>query len=66
MKTLFVVLLEAFCIGIIIAFMTYLMMLFIPNKMIWIVAIAFICGASFHILCHITGLNDWYVKNYYK
>jgi hypothetical protein len=66
MKTMFVVLLEALCIGIIIAIMTYLSMLLVPNKMIWIVAIAFICGASFHILCQITGLNDWYVKNYYK
>jgi hypothetical protein len=66
MKTMFVVLLEAFCIGVIIAVMTYLSMLFIPKKMIWIVIVAFICGASFHILCQITGLNDWYVKNYYK
>lgn len=26
----------------------------------------FIAGALFHILCEMSGLNKWYVENYYK
>jgi hypothetical protein len=25
-----------------------------------------ISGAAFHIICEYTGLNKWYVDNYYK
>jgi hypothetical protein len=67
MKTFLVVFIEALCIGVILSIMMCLSMIIVPkNRMIWIAIAAFACGASFHILCQVTGLNDWYVKNYYK
>ena len=66
MKTVSHVLLEAFCIGIILALMIYLIMFFVPKTHILITLVAFACGAAFHIICQVTGLNDWYVRNYYN
>ena len=67
MKTFFTVFIEALCIGVILAIMMFLSMLIVPkNRIIWIAIASFACGASFHILCQVSGLNDWYVKNYYK
>lgn len=67
MKTFFTVFIEALFIGVILAIMICLSMLIVPkNNIIWIAIAAFMCGASFHIICQVTGLNDWYVKNYYK
>ena len=28
--------------------------------------IIFLSGSLFHILCESTGLNEWYVQNYYN
>ena len=67
MKTFFTVFIEAICIGAIISIMMFLSMLIVPkNRIVWIAIAAFACGASFHILCQVSGVNDWYVKNYYK
>jgi hypothetical protein len=67
MKTFFTVFIEALFIGVILAIMMCLSMLIVPkNHIIWIAIAAFMCGVSFHIICQVTGLNDWYVKNYYK
>ena len=65
MKTFVTIFIEALCIGVILAIMMYLSMLIVPkNRIIWIAIAAFMCGAFFHIICQVTGLNDWYVKNY--
>lgn len=67
MKTFLLVFIEALFIGVILAIMMCLSMLIVPkNHIIWIAIAAFVCGASFHIICQVTGVNDWYVKNYYK
>jgi hypothetical protein len=67
MKTVTTVLVEALCIGAILSIMMYLSILVIPkDNLIWIAIAAFFCGAIFHILCQISGLNEWYVQNYYK
>ena len=67
MKTFVTIFIEALCIGVTLAIMMYLSMLIVPkNRIIWIAIAAFMCGAFFHIICQVTGLNDWYVKNYYK
>lgn len=67
MKTVTIVLIEALCIGILLSIITGLTTLLMPNhSLFWIIINAFLCGAGFHILCQVTGVNDWYVKNYYK
>jgi hypothetical protein len=67
MKTVKIVLIEAICIGIILSIMLSLFILILPDiNLIWVAFAAFVCGAAFHVLCQVTGINDWYVKNYYK
>ena len=67
MKTVTIVLIEALVVGVILSIITGLTTLLMPDRsLIWIVVNAFLCGAAFHILCQVTGVNDWYVKNYYK
>jgi hypothetical protein len=64
MKTIFRVLVEAICIGAVLALMIYLIMMFVPKTRILIAVTAFVCGALFHIVCQLTGVNDWYVRTY--
>jgi len=65
MKTFGKVLIEAFCIGVILAIMMYLSLIVAPNKEWFSIALAsFICGAGFHLICQYTGINDWYVRTY--
>ena len=67
MKTVVTVLIEALVVGVLLSIMLSLSTLLLPNRsLLWIAIIAFVCGAAFHILCQVTGVNDWYVKNYYK
>jgi hypothetical protein len=35
------------------------------NKTYIMEATAFLAGLLFHIACEYTGVNEWYVKNYY-
>jgi len=66
MKTALTVLIEAIVVGILLSIITGLTTLLMPNRsLLWIVINAFLCGAAFHIFCQVTGINDWYVKNYY-
>jgi hypothetical protein len=66
MKTFRKVLIEALCIGLIFVLMMFLSLLVTPNKeLLWILIAAFICGASFHLICQYTGVNDWYVNTYF-
>ena len=67
MKTVGTVLIEALVIGILLSIMSSLFTLLLPNRsLLWLAVASFVCGAVFHILCQVTGVNDWYVKNYYK
>ena len=67
MKTVSTVLIEALVVGILLSIIIGLTTLLMPGRsLIWIVINAFLCGAAFHILCQVTGVNDWYVINYYK
>jgi hypothetical protein len=67
MKTVSTVLIEALFVGIILSIMLTLFTILLPNRsLIWLAVAAFVCGAAFHIICQVTGINDWYVKNYYK
>ena len=67
MKTVLTVLIEALFVGVLLSIMLTLFTLLLPNRsLIWIAVAAFVCGAAFHIICQVTGINDWYVKNYYK
>jgi hypothetical protein len=67
MKTVGTVLIEALFVGIILSIMLSLFTLLLPNiNLMWLAFAAFVCGAAFHIICQVTGINDWYVKNYYK
>jgi len=67
MKTVTTVLIEALFVGIILSIMLSLSTLLLPNRsLIWIALTSFVCGAAFHIICQVTGINDWYVNNYYK
>ena len=67
MKTVLTDLIEALFVGVLLSIMLTLFTLLLPNRsLIWIAVAAFVCGAAFHIICQVTGINDWYVKNYYK
>jgi len=64
MKNYSKILLEAIVVGLllIIVFNIVKYVLIEKNLIIQI----FISGALFHILCEITGINIWYVKDYNK
>ena len=67
MKTVITVLIEALFVGVILSIMLSLFTLILPSRsLIWLAVAAFVCGAAFHIICQVTGINDWYVNNYYK
>lgn len=59
-----IVLIEAIVVGGLLVALFYIVKSIIPNysKMVQL----FITGATFHILCEISGINLWYVKDYVK
>jgi hypothetical protein len=50
---------EAVVVGLILALMMWAVT-WSSDVAIW----AFVCGAVFHLGCEVTGVNEWYVKNY--
>lgn len=64
---------EAFVVGILLVVLTHIIMnlLFLYKKSFYLSSkknynfelIVFMSGFLFHILCEITGLNIWYLKN---
>ena len=70
------VLVEAVVVGLVLAAMMYVAC---RNRDAWMVplsalpaglasttAAAFVCGAAFHVLCEVTGLNEWYARTYFE
>ena len=60
-KGVWVVLVEAVVVGVVLALMM--------SAVTWksdVAAWALLCGAAFHLGCEVTGVNEWYVRNYYK
>ena len=75
MKGALVVAGEAACVGLVLALMMYVVC---RNRDSWIVpvsvlpdglasttAAALVCGAAFHVICEVTGLNEWYARTYF-
>ena len=68
----FRVLVEAACIGAILALMMYITIGLLPsrcavetdNRALDVPLAAFICGGLFHIGCEVSGLNAWYARTY--
>lgn len=58
------VLIEAFIVGGLLVVLFNFIKIIIPDYSQ--TTQLFITGAAFHILCEISGLNLWYVKNYLK
>ena len=59
-KEVWVVGVEAVVVGLILALMMW--------AVTWSSDVAFwalVCGAVFHLGCEATGVNEWYVQNYY-
>ena len=59
-KAVWVVGVEAVVVGLILALMMWAVT-WSSDVALW----AFVCGAVFHLGCEVTGVNEWYVKNYY-
>jgi hypothetical protein len=38
----------------------------IPAGLASTTAAAFVCGAAFHVICEVTGLNEWYARTYFE
>ena len=60
-KGVWVVLVEAVVVGVVLALMM--------SAVTWesdVAVRALLCGAAFHLGCEVTGVNEWYVRNYYK
>jgi len=66
---------EAACVGLLLAVMMYVVC---RNRESWMVpltvlppglasttAAALVCGAAFHVICEVTGLNEWYARTYF-
>ena len=51
--------LEAFVVGIMLAFLYFILARLAPP----LVAV-FLSGALFHLICEYTGINAWYARNY--
>ena len=75
MKGALVVAGEAACVGVLLAAMMYVVC---RNRDKWMVplsvlpaglasttAAALVCGAAFHVLCEVSGLNEWYARTYF-
>ena len=60
-KEVWVVGVEAVVVGLILALMMWAVT-WSSDVALW----AFVCGAVFHLGCEATGVNAWYVENYYK
>ena len=58
-KEVWVVGVEAVVVGLILALMMWAVT-WSSDVAVW----AFVCGAVFHLGCEVTGVNEWYVKNY--
>lgn len=57
-----IVLIEAIVIGILLVLLFNTIKSIIPGYSL--IVYLFITGSVFHILCEISGINLWYVKNY--
>ena len=55
------VLVEAVVVGVVLALMMWAVT-WKSDVAMW----ALLCGAVFHVGCEVTGVNKWYVDNYYK
>lgn len=56
------ILLEGVVVGFLLVVLYFILALLFGKKYTTL----FIAGALFHILCEMSGLNKWYVDNYYK
>jgi hypothetical protein len=59
-KEAWIVGVEAVVVGLVLALMMWAVT-WSSDVALW----AFVCGAVFHLGCEVTGVNEWYVKNYY-
>ncbi len=65
MKAAHVVALEALVVGLCLALMIYAGTLVVPRGTMYTVLVAFVCGAMFHIVCEVSGINAWYARTYF-
>ncbi len=63
-KNISTILIEAIVVGILLIIVFEFTKYLLPTSSSFIQL--FVCGALFHILCEISGINIWYVKNYYS
>jgi hypothetical protein len=59
-KEAWIVGVEAVVVGLVLALMMWAVT-WSSDVALW----AFVCGAVFQLGCEVTGVNEWYVKNYY-
>ena len=62
MKPVTTLLIEALVVAALLAALFILVSKFTKNTL-YAVAIS---GAVFHLLCEVTGVNEWYAKNYFR
>lgn len=63
-KNIFTILTEAIVVGILLIIVFEFTKSILPGSSSFIQL--FVCGALFHILCEISGINIWYANNYYS
>ena len=76
MKTIEATLVEAACIGAVLALAMYVA---VANRGAWMISVrtlpegapsaacaAFVLGAAFHLGCQVSGLNEWYARTYFQ
>lgn len=63
-KKISTIMIEAIVVGVLLVFLFLLVDKIIPKAPK--TALLFITGALFHIICEISGVNIWYVKEYAK
>ena len=66
MKPAHIVGFEALVVGVCLALMFYAGTRIAPRGTLSTVAVAFVCGALFHIACEIFGVNAWYARTYFS
>ena len=66
MKPAHIVGFEALVVGTCLALMFYAGTRIAPRGTLSTVAVAFVCGALFHIACEIFGVNAWYARTYFS